>query len=42
MPQHALSFSPLRELPFDRSAFPRWQSVLAVTLIGILSGLDQA
>lgn len=40
MLQNALSLFLLRELSFDRFAFPRWQSVLAVTLIGILSGLD--
>lgn len=36
----ALSLFLLRELPFDRFAFPRWQSVLAITMIGILAGLD--
>ncbi len=36
----ALSLFLLRELPFDRFAFPRWQSVLAITLIGMLTGLD--
>ncbi len=30
----------LREHPFSRFDFPRWQSVLAVTLIGLLVGLD--
>ncbi len=30
----------LRELPFSRFDFPRWQAVLAVTLIGVLIGLD--
>lgn len=29
-----------RKLPFSRFDFPRWQSVLAVTLIGVLIGLD--
>jgi hypothetical protein len=32
----------LRELPFNRFEFRRWQSVLAVTLIGLLVGLDPA
>ncbi len=32
----------LRKLPFDCFAFPRWQSVLAITLIGMLMGLDPA
>lgn len=36
----ALSLFLLRELPFSRFDFPRWQSVLAVTLIGMLAGLD--
>ncbi len=36
----ALSLFLLRELPFSRFAFPRWQSVLAITLIGLLIGLD--
>lgn len=30
----------LRGLPFSHFDFPRWQSVLAVTLIGVLIGLD--
>ncbi|MCX7672262.1 MAG: hypothetical protein N2Z63_01490 [Thiobacillaceae bacterium] len=30
----------LRELPFERFAFPRWQSWLALVLIGLLVGLD--
>jgi len=30
----------LRDLPFSRFDFPRWQSVLAITLIGLLIGLD--
>ncbi|WP_246327155.1 hypothetical protein [Burkholderia guangdongensis] len=29
----------LRELPFDRFDFPRWQSVLAITMIGLLNGM---
>lgn len=40
MPQHALSLFLLRELPFSHFAFPRWQSVLAITLIGMLAGVD--
>lgn len=36
----AFSLFLLRELPFSRFDFPRWQSVLAVTLIGVLAGLD--
>jgi len=40
MLQPALSLFLLRELPFSRFDFPRWQSILAVTLIGILAGLD--
>lgn len=36
----AFSLFLLRELPFSRFDFPRWQSVLAITLIGILAGLD--
>ncbi len=35
-----LSLFLLRKLPFSRFNFPRWQSVLAVTLIGLLIGLD--
>lgn len=30
----------LRELPFSSFTFPRWQSILAITLIGVLTGLD--
>lgn len=36
----AVSLFLLSELPFSRFAFARWQSVLAITLIGILVGLD--
>ncbi len=36
----AFSLFLLRELPFSRFDFPRWQSVLVVTLIGLLIGLD--
>lgn len=36
----ALSLFLLRELPFSRFDFPRWQALLAVTLIGILVGID--
>lgn len=35
----AFSLFVLRRLSFDCFAFPHWQSVLAVTLIGILVGL---
>ncbi len=38
----ALSLFLLRELPFPHFDFPRWQAVLAVTLIGVLAGLDPA
>lgn len=38
--QTALSLFLLRKLPFSRFDFPLWQSVLAVTLIGVLVGLD--
>lgn len=38
----ALSLFLLRELPFTHFDFPRWQSVLAITLIGVLVGLDPA
>ena len=30
----------LREVPFSSIDYPRWQSVLAITGIGLLSGLD--
>lgn len=30
----------LREQPFERFQFARWQSVAAITLLGILAGLD--
>ncbi|MCW8207352.1 hypothetical protein D8B24_09885 [Verminephrobacter aporrectodeae subsp. tuberculatae] len=36
----AFSLFALRELPFSRADFPRWQSVLAISLIGVLAGLD--
>ena len=42
MLQHALSLFLLREPPFSRFDFPRWQAVLAVTLIGVLVALDPA
>ncbi|MDO4682461.1 MAG: hypothetical protein Q4B17_06685 [Lautropia sp.] len=29
-----------REQPFSKFSFPRWQSVLAITLLGVLTGLD--
>lgn len=36
----AISLFLLRELPFDRFAFPRWQAWLAMAFIGALTGLD--
>ena len=36
----AFSLFFLHELGFERYAFPRWQSVLAVTVIGLLTGWD--
>ncbi|MCX7599323.1 MAG: hypothetical protein N2512_10750, partial [Armatimonadetes bacterium] len=42
MISHALSLFLLRELPFSRFDFPHWQSVLAVSVIGALIGLDPA
>ncbi|MBS3934905.1 MAG: hypothetical protein KGZ43_01925 [Sulfuritalea sp.] len=36
----ALSLFLLREHPFSRFDFPRWQSVLVISLIGVLIGLD--
>lgn len=42
MLQHALSLFLLRQLPFSRFDFPRWQAIAAITLIGILAGLDPA
>jgi len=36
----ALSLFILRKLPVSRFDFPRWQSVLAISLIGLLRGLD--
>ena len=30
----------LHEQPFERFRFARWQSVVAITLLGICSGLD--
>ncbi len=36
----SLSLFLLNKLPFSRFAFPRWQSVLAISLIGVLIGLD--
>lgn len=38
----SLSLFLLRELPFSRFDFPRWQAVLAITLIGVLTGFDPA
>lgn len=29
-----------REQPISNFSFPRWQSVLAITLLGVLTGLD--
>lgn len=36
----AFALFTLQELPFSRFDFPRWQSVLAICLIGVLIGLD--
>lgn len=36
----ALSLFLLRPQPFERFAYPRWQAALALTLIGLLVGLD--
>lgn len=36
----ALSLFMLRKLPFSRFKFAGWQTVLAITLIGVLAGLD--
>jgi hypothetical protein len=36
----ALSLFLLRELPFSHFDFPRWQALLAISLIGLLIGLD--
>ena len=36
----ALNLFVLRELPFSRFNFPRWQAVLSVSTIGLLVGLD--
>jgi hypothetical protein len=36
----ALSLFLLRELPFSRFDFPRWQALAAITQIGVLAGLD--
>jgi len=36
----AISLFILRELPFARFDFQRWQSLLAISLIGVLIGLD--
>jgi hypothetical protein len=38
----ALSLFLLRELPFSHFTFPRWQSISAITLTGLLVGLDPA
>lgn len=40
MIQSAFSLFVLRELPFSRFDFPRWQALLAVSMIGVLVGLD--
>lgn len=37
---NALSLFTLHRLPLDRFTFPRWQSVLAITVIGLLVGFD--
>jgi hypothetical protein len=36
----ALDLFLLRKLPFSHFTFPRWQSITAITLIGLLVGLD--
>jgi len=36
----AISLFLLKKLPFSHFTFPRWQSMLAITLIGILMGFD--
>lgn len=36
----AFSLFFLKKFPFERYAFPRWQSALAVTFLGLLLGLD--
>ncbi|WP_250961322.1 hypothetical protein [Serpentinimonas maccroryi] len=36
----ALALFLLRPQPFERFAYPRWQAALALTLIGLLVGLD--
>lgn len=36
----AFALFTLQELAFSRFDFPRWQSVLAICLIGVLIGLD--
>jgi len=36
----ALTLFLLRPQPFERFAYPRWQAVLGLTLIGLLVGLD--
>jgi len=38
----ALSLFLLRALPFERFAFPRWQALAGISLIGLLVGLDPA
>lgn len=38
----AFALFTLQELPFSRFDFPRWQSALAICLIGALIGLDPA
>jgi hypothetical protein len=38
----AFALFTLQELPFSRFDFPRWQSALAICLIGVLIGLDPA
>lgn len=40
MLKSAFALFALRELPFSRFDFPRWQSALAISLIGALIGLD--
>lgn len=42
MLKSAFALFTLQELPFSRFDFPRWQAALAVSLIGVLIGLDPA
>lgn len=42
MLKSAFALFTLKELPFSRFDFPRWQGALAISLIGLLIGLDPA